>query len=215
MAGSARRGKLFVLEGPDGVGKTTLARALVKTLGGSTGRYLYLAFPGGGRGSIGELVYRIHHARRESGLERLTASALQILHVAAHADEIEHSIRPALAAGKTVLLDRFWWSAWVYGRRSGVGLNVMKSLVELEKSCWGKLRPSAIVLVDRPILRESAEDETEQDALRSSYRRLARRESQDSPVVRFVNRLPVPESVGALADALGLRIPTAPRRRTT
>src|SRR5437660_1175993 len=41
-----RLGKLLVLEGPDGTGKSTLARALVKRLEGAGTPWEYVAFPG-------------------------------------------------------------------------------------------------------------------------------------------------------------------------
>ena len=56
-------GRLIVFEGPDGVGKSTLSQALVDKLTGIGIKCEYRTFPGKETGTIGRLVYDIHHER--------------------------------------------------------------------------------------------------------------------------------------------------------
>src|SRR5713101_3899196 len=106
-------GNLIIFEGPDGSGKTTLSSALAETLLAKGMDCEHLAFPGREDGSLGKQVYRVHHDPRSAGIEALTPTSLQVLHIAAHIDAIESRIFPALHAGKSIILDRFWWSTWV------------------------------------------------------------------------------------------------------
>src|SRR2546430_2362975 len=78
-------GKLLILEGPDGSGKTTLAGAIVSALQLQGTDVRAEAFPGNAAGSLGQLVYRMHH----DGGFQLGPNALQALHVAAHVDTLE------------------------------------------------------------------------------------------------------------------------------
>ena len=111
-------GQLIVFEGPDGVGKSTLSQALIKKLTDIDLPCEYLTFPGKEAGTIGRLVYDLHHDPEMFGLGKVTATSLQTLHIAAHLDVIEQRIQPALNEGQWVVLDRFWW---VYvGLRAGV-----------------------------------------------------------------------------------------------
>src|SRR5919205_3641476 len=103
-------GKLIVIEGPDGVGKTTIANELSLRLNDIGQECKVIAFPGNEPGTIGELIYRIHHDPTQFGVKQVTPTALQALHVAAHLAAIELSILPILRTGQYVVLDRFWWS---------------------------------------------------------------------------------------------------------
>ena len=107
MIDQSSTGKLIVLEGPDGVGKSTLSCALHRKLSQSSLTCEYLTFPGKETGTIGRLVYDLHHEPEKFGLVSLTAASLQTLHIAAHLDVIEQRIRPAINNGKWVILDRF------------------------------------------------------------------------------------------------------------
>lgn len=142
-------GKLFVFEGPDGVGKTTLIQHAGKFFSESNIKFISLSFPGKTLGTLGYLIDKIHHKPSELELESISPPALQALHVAAHLDAIETRIKPALCTGTSVLLDRFWWSTLIYGKAAKVDEAVLTKLIEAEELCWGEIKPTIVFLVER------------------------------------------------------------------
>src|SRR3990172_5906938 len=118
-------GNLYVFEGADGVGKSELSRRFFEHLTRSGIECEYLAFPGKDAGTLGKLIYDIHHESGRFGIHAISATSLQILHIAAHVDAIENRIIPALKAGRSVVLDRFWWSTEVYGIVAGAGKEIL------------------------------------------------------------------------------------------
>ncbi len=145
-------GKLIVFEGPDGVGKSTLHDGILERLAAAGERATGLSFPGRRPGSLGELVYRVHHGEI-SGVDQFS---LQMLHVAAHIDAIRGPIADAIESDEIVLLDRFWWSTLVYGTVSGLSPEWMDDLIDLEQQAWDGLAPSLLLLIgrDRPFREE-------------------------------------------------------------
>ncbi|MCL4806402.1 MAG: hypothetical protein KJ062_01190, partial [Thermoanaerobaculia bacterium] len=81
-------GRLFVFEGPDGVGKSTVAAEFARRLSEDRPAVL-LSFPGREPGTLGHDVYELHHASARFGVERLSAACLKLLHIAAHLDAID------------------------------------------------------------------------------------------------------------------------------
>lgn len=182
-----RKGKLIVFEGPDGVGKSTLAEMLVSVMKANSIQGELLAFPGNAKGEIGYLVYRLHHNPIELEVNEITEASLQTLHVAAHIDAIERKIIPRLREGSHVILDRYWWSTWVYGVVGGISKVSLSKLKNLETSFWGQFLPDIVFLVDRD---ESFREEMGQrkwNKLRSEYRDLCNLEKQNYPVVILQN----------------------------
>ena len=86
--GGMKIGKLFVFEGGDGIGKSYLANELTRYLESASVPVLPLSFPGKREGSLGKLVYSIHHHPQDFGVVNMTALGLQALHIAAHLDEV-------------------------------------------------------------------------------------------------------------------------------
>src|ERR1700722_17129093 len=181
------KAKLIVFEGPDGVGKTTLISSAAQFLRQTGVPFLSLSFPGKTPGTLGELVDRIHHTPQEFHLKELTPLGLQALHIAAHLDAIETRIRPALLDNTTVLLDRIWWSTWVYGRAAHVEESVLSTLIEAEKLFWGNLLPSIPFLIERASAFRPEHNQETFDTLSSLYKQLAAREEESSPVLRIAN----------------------------
>jgi thymidylate kinase len=142
-------GSLLVFEGPDGAGKSELAKRLADMLRGRGVECELIAFPGNRPRSLGRHVYRIHHEPASVGIDDLHAASLQTLHIAAHIDGIERRILPALKKGRIVILDRFWWSTWVYGLVAGVTVRALRYMVQLEGTHWGRVRPAAVFLIRR------------------------------------------------------------------
>ena len=113
------RGNLYVFEGPDSVGKSTIVNLFSNKLHSTGRKVLNLSFPGKDKNTLGGLVYSIHHEPQSFNLEKINSSSLQLLHIAAHIDAIESTIKPAIESQTDVVLDRFWWSTVVYGNVYG------------------------------------------------------------------------------------------------
>jgi dTMP kinase len=144
-------GRLVVFEGVDATGKTTLSDDLCTALEGRQLPVRRFHFPGKSPGTLGELVYRVHcHHADAFAISSIDPCALQLLHIAAHVDTIEAAIKPCLAAGYWVVLDRFWWSTYVYGIASGVSAQALEHMIAVEKAAWGNVLPSVLILVDTP-----------------------------------------------------------------
>ncbi len=182
------RGELYVFEGPDGVGKTTLARALVDELTSAGHGCEYFSFPGrDAAGTLGSLVYDVHHHPEKFGIEVVDPISMQMLHVAAHVDAIRGRILPALEFGRSVVLDRFWWSTLVYGIVSGVDRGHLETMLDLEHRSWGGTLPTVAFLVSRSASRREEGSSGLWRELRDEYARLAVEQAKRHPVEIVVN----------------------------
>lgn len=199
-------GKLIVFEGPDGVGKTTLIQNTIDFIQAWNVPLLSLSFPGKTPGTLGHLVYQLHHTKTELQVTEINPLALQALHIAAHLDEIESRIKPALASGTIVLLDRTWWSTWVYGQATHVNEVVLAKLIEAEQLAWEAITPAVLFLIQRTTAFKAEHSQEMFTTLSSLYENLATREELRHPVVRLSNEeLPralatVQESIASLLN---------------
>lgn len=109
-------GRFITLEGGEGAGKSTQLKALAQALAARGMELVTTREPGGSTGAeaIRELLLK-----GES--DRWCPRAEALLFAAARADHVEKTIRPALAAGKWVLCDRFLDSSRAY-QSEGSGL---------------------------------------------------------------------------------------------
>lgn len=194
-------GKLFVFEGPDGSGKTALSRSIADRLKASSTGCEWFSFPGKVEGTLGKHVHDIHHDASRVGILRINSTSLQLLHIAAHIDEIEARIMPALEQGRHVILDRFWWSTLVYGATAGVDMLSLKAMTDLERMHWGTIHPAVVFLVRRnaPFGKSLS---LESNHLAKEYGKLAAREARKYKVTVIDNN-------GTLAETLDyiLRVP--------
>lgn len=138
---------LIIFEGPDGTGKSSLAKLLVaklKLIHGENAA-VYWAFPGRKPGTLGEYVYQFHH---NEALAKVTCpESVQLMHVAAHIDNMRNHIIPMLEDGKIVVLDRCYWSTWVYGLYDGVNPAFLSRAINLELPYWGDWGDMATMLL--------------------------------------------------------------------
>ena len=206
MPEATNLGRLIVIEGPDGVGKSTLSQALAGRLNAMGLTCDYLSFPGKEEGTVGYLVYNVHHKPASYGMEAITDIGLQALHIAAHLDEIERRILPALQQGHWVVLDRFWWSTWVYGQAGSAQSSTLEALIQAERLHWRDIKPDALFLIDR------SNDGVDRDArkpLREGYEVLSDRERDQHPIHQIQNDGTVEDSLEQMLALLGRLLPCA------
>jgi dTMP kinase len=109
------RGRLIVFEGAEGVGKSTQLRRLASWLE-SGGRVVHAHREPGGT-PLGDEIRRVLLDPQSD----IAARAEALLFMASRAQLVERLVRPALAAGHVVLLDRFFLSTYAY-QGAGRGL---------------------------------------------------------------------------------------------
>lgn len=127
------KGKLFVVEGLDGVGKTTVAKALSGELG-----MVYVREPGGLKS--GEDIRKVIMENDLKGLAEV------FLFFASRVEMLDKVLIPAMREGKDVILDRFFLSTIAYqcyGR--GEDLELVKSLVDV---VCGEVKPEVTFVLD-------------------------------------------------------------------
>lgn len=133
------RGRLITIEGLDGAGKSTLARALVESLAASGHRVELLREPGGV-----ELSERIRALVKDPALE-VSARAEALLYAAARAQLVEERVQPLLDEGALVLLDRYVDSSLAYqGAARGLGVEHVRAI---NAFATGGLQPDRTLLL--------------------------------------------------------------------
>jgi dTMP kinase len=136
-------GRFITLEGGEGAGKSTQATLLAERLAGLGIDVVKTREPGGSPGA--EIVRDIVL----SGLAKpFGPRAETLLFAAARRDHLESLIKPALAAGKWVICDRFIDSTRVY---QGILGQAGRPLVRaLERITVGDAMPDLTVILDLP-----------------------------------------------------------------
>jgi len=199
-------GRLIVFEGPDGVGKSRLASEIATRLQGRGIAVTQVSFPGNDDNTLGRLIYDLHHHHSERfQIPAVNPLSMQMLHVAAHIDQIDAVVRPAINRGTWVVLNRFWWSTWVYGKAGGIDEPYLDLVIDIEKRYWGDLVPAAIFLVKRrsPIRHEHAKEKFE--LLSDLYSNLAQRERSSLSIYEIEN-VEVPASLQSIEMALRVSV---------
>lgn len=181
------QGRLIVFEGPDGVGKTTLSTAVARSFNQSGVTSMSMAFPEREAGTLGRLIYELHHRPDRYEVANITAASLQTLHAASQLDAIETRIKPLLEAGCHVFLDRFWWSTWVYGAVAGIDRRILRQIINLTRSHLSPIVPSVVFLLRRQVPIDRDEQLNCWPQLVAEYERLAQRERRRYRCVRFDN----------------------------
>lgn len=182
-------GRFITVEGIEGVGKTTNLE-FIRCLLEEHGKELVLTREPGGT-ALGEEIRGLLLDHRHDGM---CADAELLLMFAARAEHLARVIRPALAAGRWVLCDRFTDATYAYqGGGRGLGFDRVAVLAE-----WvhRDLRPDLTLLFDLPVetgLRRAGQrnqvDRFEKEEVaffervRRAYLELAEREPQRYRVV--------------------------------
>ncbi len=141
---SSRRGKFITFEGLDGCGKSTQLERLAGKLRERGLAITVTREPGGT--PTGEKIRQLLLDTKTAGLTTKSELALMF---ASRVQHIEEIILPALAAGNTVLCDRFTDSSEAYqggGRKLGSGI-----VLDLHRVLCGDLTPDLTVLMDSDV----------------------------------------------------------------
>lgn len=137
-------GRFVVLEGPEGAGKTSVARALAARLA-DTGREAVLTREPGGT-VLGEQLRRV---LLEAGGRAILPATEALLFAAARAQHVSEVIGPALARGAVVVCDRFVDSSLAY-QAGGLGLP-LSEVRAIQRLAVHEVRPDLRVLLDLPV----------------------------------------------------------------
>jgi len=195
---------LFItFEGIDGSGKSTQMRLLADRLRAAGNAVVENAEPGGT--PIGVQIRRI---LLDAKNQELAPTAELLLYFASRAQAVDELVRPALAAGKVVLSDRWTDSTLVYqGCGRGLGADTVQALDRI--ACRG-LGPDLTLVLDidletsleraraRNTAAESSETRMDEQAVefharvRDAYHALAAAEPER---IRMVNGAADPDCV--------------------
>jgi len=135
--------KFISLEGGEGVGKSTQAKALAAALRERGLDVVETREPGGSPGAEA-----IRSLLLEGEVDRWTPQAEALLFAAARSDHVSRTIRPALDAGKWVVCDRFVDSSLAYqGGAGSVGMGAIRSLHHVGSQ---DILPDRTLLLDLP-----------------------------------------------------------------
>lgn len=199
-------GRFITFEGIDGCGKTTHARAYVDRLNRQGRKAVLLREPGGT--AIGE---RVRAILLDKAHMEMAGEAELLLFTAARAQIVREVIRPALAEGTVVVLDRFTDSSEAFqGYGRGLELDAVR---RINRFATGGLVPDVTILLDldeaeaakrlkdRPEKADRLDDEgaSFHSRVREGYRRMAQ---ADPARIRVVSASGSVEEVDARIDAV-------------
>lgn len=135
-------GKFIVFDGPDGSGKSTQLRMLADKATAAGLEIVCGKDPGGT--VIGD---RIRSVLLDHDLSDMDVRCETFLFMASRAQLVSEVVEPALAAGKTVLCDRFISSTWAY--QGAAGYDVSR-IIELGRLAVGDTWPHLTLIIDLP-----------------------------------------------------------------
>lgn len=160
-ANDALKGMFISFEGIDGSGKSTQAHLLADHLRAQGREVVLTREPGGSPGAeeIRALVL-------QGDPNRWSAETEILLFTAARRDHLERTIRPALAAGKVVICDRFADSTRMY---QGLSRGNLRQTVDTLHDLMIGVEPDLTILIDmdpkkglsRALSRQTAEERFE------------------------------------------------------
>jgi dTMP kinase len=135
------KAKFIVLDGPDGCGKTTQTKLLVRWLGEKGVGVAAFREPGGT--AIGEMIRQI--LLNPDHIAMGTAAEV-MLYMAARVQLWQEKIAPALKEDKCVVLDRWLSSTCAYqGCAGGFGID---NVIKIAQDCLERPWPDMTVILD-------------------------------------------------------------------
>ena len=134
------RGRFVTLEGVDGAGKSTHVQFIADALAAGGRRVVVTREPGGT-----ELAEQIRNTVLKERMEPIIGT---LLIFAGRADHVARVIEPALAAGSSVVCDRFTDATIAY---QGAGEGVPRDLIDrLAQAAYRSLKPDRTLIFDVP-----------------------------------------------------------------
>ena len=183
------KGRFITFEGSEGCGKSTQSEMLFNYLQSKGAKVIYLREPGGVK--LSEMIRTILLDPKS----RISAQAETLLYMAARAQVVEEIIKPALAAKKIVVCDRFLDSTIAYqGFGLGIDIKLIKSLGSFATQ---GIKPDLTIFLDLPVKsglkhRHNCQDRIEQrsmsyhEKVRKGYLALAKQEPQRIKIVKVL-----------------------------
>lgn len=136
-------GIFITLEGGEGGGKSTQAKKLAAFLTARGHDVILTREPGGAPGA--EAIRKLLVEGASNRWDGITEA---LLHTAARRDHLVNTVWPAIAAGKTVISDRFFDSTIAY-QGYGHGLD-LTALHTLQRTALGDFKPDLTLILDLP-----------------------------------------------------------------
>jgi len=206
------KARLITFEGIEGSGKTVVSREVSRSLERARILVTHVREPGGTAVSEAIRSLLLDPARRE-----MDAKAELFLYLASRAQLVVEVIRPALAAGRTVVCDRYMDASVAYqGWARGLG---ERFVARLNEAAVGGAVPDRTFLLDCPVAaglgrgperreaegvavrdRLEREDASFHEKVREGYLRLAKRERKRIVVIDAAH--PLDEVVAAVLGNL-------------
>ena len=140
------RGRFITLEGGEGVGKSTLARALKASLEARGRTIVFTREPGGTPGAEALRKLILTPPEEVAPWGPLTEA---LMFYAARRDHLDKLIRPSLNAGAWVICDRFSDSTRAYQAAAG-GVTATE-IDALERAVVGDAGPDLTLILDLPL----------------------------------------------------------------
>lgn len=135
------KGLFITLEGPDGSGKSTIAK-LLKTYIENCGRKCILTREPGGT-EIGEDIRNVLLDNKNTKMSSRTEA---LLYAASRAQHVEEKIKPYLDKGYVVISDRYVFSSLAYqGYSRGLGI---EEVMEINNFAMNGVYPDSILFFD-------------------------------------------------------------------
>ena len=136
--------RLITFEGIEGSGKTTQLKILAERLRNEGHEVIVTREPGGC-----DIADQIRAILLDAANHAMAPLSELLLYAAARAQHVEQVIRPALAAGKIVLCDRFTDATFAY---QGHGRQLDRQLIEtLNLIATSGIKPDLTLLIDCPV----------------------------------------------------------------
>lgn len=136
-----KKGLFITLEGPDGSGKSTIAKLLKKHVEGLGYKCVLTREPGGT-----DISEKIRKLLLDNDNVEMTDKTEALLYAAARAQHTEEKIKPLLNQGVIVISDRYVLSSLAYqGYSRGLGID---EVMNINKFAMGKVYPDCTLFFD-------------------------------------------------------------------